>query len=131
MLKAEVVPPDQRKPESVDAYKDQLFWQTVSAQVLGELREKSAVELLMKVILDPAKGDVAQTALLALVKIGQPSVDAATKLLEGKDTQLKDFHLQRLSRSATSRSRRRTSPGSRWLPSCSGCRATRARSLRC
>jgi len=96
LLKAEVVPPDQRKPESVDAYKDQLFWQTVSAQVLGELREKSAVELLMRVILDPAKGDIAQTALLALVKIGQPSVDAATKLLEGKDAQLKDFHLQRL-----------------------------------
>ncbi|MBN2196689.1 MAG: hypothetical protein JW751_28005 [Polyangiaceae bacterium] len=96
MLEAEIKPPDQKKPESVDEYKDQLFWQTVSAQILGELREPSAAELLMKVILDPAKGDVAQTALLALVKIGQPSVDMAVKLLKGEETKLKDFQLQKL-----------------------------------
>lgn len=95
-LEAEIKPPDQKKPESVDDYKDQLFWQTVAAQVLGELKDASAVEPLLRVVLDPAKGDVAQTALLALVKIGQPAVDAAIKLLKSEDKKLQDLYLQKL-----------------------------------
>ena len=96
MLEAEIKPPEKKKPDTVEAYRDQLFWQTVSAQVLGELGDKSAVPNLMKVILDPAKADVAATALLALVKIGKPTVDAAIKLLKDEDKALADFHLQKL-----------------------------------
>src|SRR5690606_9190142 len=44
-----------------------------------------AVEPLIRVILDPSKGDVASTALLALVKIGKPSVDRAVKMLNESD----------------------------------------------
>ena len=98
MLEAEIKPPQDKKPETVEDYRDQLFWQTVSAQILGELRDASAVRPLIKVILDPYKGDVATTALLALVKIGKPASDAAVKLLQGQDKDLVDFHLQKLAK---------------------------------
>ncbi len=98
MLEAEIKPPEKKKPETVEAYRNQLFWQTVSAQVLGELREPTAVEPLIKVILDPYKGDVATTALLALVKIGKPASDRAMKVLRSEDKELVDFHLQKLAK---------------------------------
>lgn len=78
--------------DMVDPFRDQSFWQITSAQVLGELRDGQAVEPLLKVVLDPSKGAAATTALLALVKIGKPSVDRAVKLLDGSDTKLVDFH---------------------------------------
>ena len=81
-LGAEIVPPKTKKDrDKIDPYRDQLFWQTSAAQVLGVIKASEAVEPLMKVLLDPNKADVATTALLALVKIGKPSVDRATKLL--------------------------------------------------
>ncbi len=76
----------------VDPFRDQSFWQVTAAQVLGELREADAVEPLFKVLLEPSKSAVATTALLALVKIGKPSVDRALKVLDGSDTKLIDFH---------------------------------------
>lgn len=69
----------------VDPYRDELFWQVTAAQVLGELKSEKAVEPLIQAILDPSKGDLATTALLALVKIGKPSVDRAAKVLNESD----------------------------------------------
>lgn len=78
--------------DMVDPFRDESFWQITAAQVLGELRDPEAVEPLLRVLLDPSKGAAATTALLALVKIGKPAVDRATKLLDGSDTKLIDFH---------------------------------------
>src|SRR5690606_24176805 len=92
-LNAEIDPPKTKKDrDKIDPYRDQLFWQTTAAQVLGLIKAPEAVEPLMKVLLDPNKGDVATTALLALVKIGKPSVDRATKLLNGEDEQLANYY---------------------------------------
>ncbi len=82
----------EQQKDLIDPFRDQLFWQTTAAQVLGELKDPSAVEPLMKTLLDPSKGNVATTALLALVKIGKPSVDAAVKVMDGSDTKLIEFY---------------------------------------
>lgn len=75
----------QQQRDLIDPYRDELFWQVTAAQVLGELKSQQAVEPLIKVVLDPSKGDVATTALLALVKIGKPAVDRAAKVLNESD----------------------------------------------
>ncbi|OQX68739.1 MAG: hypothetical protein B6A08_08640 [Sorangiineae bacterium NIC37A_2] len=79
----------------VDPFRSQQFWQVTAAQVLGELRDPAAVEPLIKVILTPAKSSIATTALLALVKIGKPSVDRAIKMLDEKDP-LVSYHKKEL-----------------------------------
>lgn len=78
--------------DMVDPFRDEQFWQVTAAQVLGELRDAEAVEPLLRMLLEPSKGSVATTSLLALVKIGKPSVDRAMKILDGSDTKLIDFH---------------------------------------
>src|SRR5690606_38688941 len=75
----------QQQRDLIDPYRNELFWQVTAAQVLGELKSEKAVEPLIRVILDPSNGDVASTALLALVKIGKPSVDRAVKMLNESD----------------------------------------------
>ncbi len=97
LLDAEIKPPKNAKQrDAVDAYRDQLFWQTTAAEVLGQLKDASAVKPLMKVMLDPTKGDVQATAVLALVKIGQPAVDEAVKLLQDKAPKLSAYSLRRI-----------------------------------
>lgn len=90
LLEADV--PDPKKDPQGNL--DQQFWQTVSAQVLGDLRDESAIEPLMKAILDPGKGPIATTALLALVKIGKP--ERAIKLLNGEEPKLAEYHIAKL-----------------------------------
>ncbi len=85
----------EQQRDMVEPYRDQLFWQVTAAQVLGALKEPSAVEPLLKVLLTPAKGSLATTSLLALVKIGKPSVDRAVKLLDVNDS-LAKFHIAEL-----------------------------------
>jgi hypothetical protein len=85
-LQDDIEPPGYGKdPGAVDKYRNALFWQTTSAQLLGELKDQSAVEPLMKVMLDPRKADVQSTAALALVKIGKPAAARAIKLLTDQD----------------------------------------------
>ncbi len=92
-LGAEIDPPKTKKDrDKIDPYRDQLFWQTTAAEVLGEIKAPEAVEPLMKVLLDPNKADVATTALLALVKIGKPSVERAAKLLNNDDDPLATYY---------------------------------------
>ncbi len=92
-LGADIVRPKTKKDtDKIDPYRDQVFWQTTAAEVLGIIKAPEAVEPLLKVLLDPEKGDVASTALLALVKIGKPAVDRAGKLLTGDDDKLEAYY---------------------------------------
>lgn len=96
-LDAEMVQPKTNKDKDlIDPFKDQQFWQVVAAEVLGRIGDPAAVEPLLKVMLDPSKGDVQSTALLALVKIGKPAADAAVKLLQGGNPELVAFNAKRL-----------------------------------
>lgn len=96
-LDAEVTVPKNNKDKSLfDDYRDQLFWQTTSAEVLGRIGDGAAAEPLIKVLLDPSKGDVQATALLALVKLGKPAAELATKLLKGEAEKLQTFQLRRI-----------------------------------
>jgi HEAT repeat protein len=76
----------------LDDYRDQIFWQITSAQLLGLLEEPSAVEPLLELLLDPNKADAHVTALYSLVQIGAPSVQRAVKLLDGTDPRHPKFH---------------------------------------
>lgn len=82
-------------PEMIDRYRDQQLWQTGAAELLGELREETAVEPLLKALLDPQKADVAATAVVALVKIGKPAQDRALKLLASPEDPLAVFWAQK------------------------------------
>ncbi len=96
-LEAEITPPKSDKDKDlIDPYRDQLFWQTTSAELLGRIGDAQAVDPLLKVMLDPSKADVQTTALLALVKLGKPTVETATKLLEGKADKLIAFNARRI-----------------------------------
>jgi hypothetical protein len=94
-LEHEITPPGKDKT-AIDPYKDELFWQTTAAQLLGMIGDPQAVEPLLKVMLDPNKADVQATALLALVKLGKPTVDTASKLIAGKDEKLVAFAMRRI-----------------------------------
>ena len=96
MLDAEIVlPKGANDKDKIDPYRDQLFWQTTAAKLLGEIKDAGAVEQLLKVMLDPAKADVQVTALLALVKVGKPVLPEAIKLLKGENEKLKTFAARR------------------------------------
>jgi hypothetical protein len=68
--------------------KDEVVWQTGAAQVLGTLRASNAVRPLLRVVLSPAKIDIAATAVNALIKIGKPAIGPATALLRSEDAEL-------------------------------------------
>ena len=72
----------------VAPFQNELFWQTTSAELLGELREPSAVKPLLKIVMTPAKADVAATAIMALVKIGKDAVPELVAALTGQDADL-------------------------------------------
>jgi hypothetical protein len=90
----------QNDPNSVNDYKDRLYQTVTAAQILGELGDASAVKPLIKVVLDPAKRDAGNEALLALTKIGKPSVDAAVKLFQDKDEELAAFQQRKLQKAS-------------------------------
>lgn len=91
----------QEKSESAVAdYRDALYQTITAIQLLGELGAASAVVPLIKVILDPGKADAGNEALLALTKIGKPSVDATVKLLQDQDPDLAQFHQRRLQKAS-------------------------------
>jgi hypothetical protein len=70
------------------AYQNELFWQTTSAEVLGEMRDATAIKALLKVLLDPAKSDVAPAALFGILRIGREAVPVLLDVLAGKDAEL-------------------------------------------
>ena len=75
---------------------NQQFWQATAAQLLGVIGDPQAVEPLLKVMLDPTKADIQPTAISALIKLGKPTVDAASRLLQGKDDKLVGFAMRRI-----------------------------------
>lgn len=89
-------PTGAKDKDKIDPYRDQLFWQTTAAQVLGEIGAAEAVEPMVKIMLDPAKADVQATAVLAMVKIGKPAAQAAIKILKGEDEKMIAFMYRRM-----------------------------------
>jgi hypothetical protein len=71
--------------------RDEFFWQATAAEVLGLMKSAGAVKPLIKVLLSPAKADLGTTSILALVKIGKPSIAPAVALLKGDDKELIDY----------------------------------------
>lgn len=63
-------------------YADQLFWQGTAIDVLGRLRNPSAVEPLVQVLLDTEKSDLHDATLLALTAIGRPALERALSLVQ-------------------------------------------------
>jgi len=92
----EIPKPKQGEVALQKTINDQIFWQTTSARILGELGEASAIEPLFMLILDPTKGSVATTAVMALVKLGKPAAERAVKLLKGEDEKLKAHSLAKM-----------------------------------
>jgi HEAT repeat protein len=70
------------------AYRNELYWQTTSAEVLGELRDATTTKSLLKILLDPSKVDVAPAAALGIAAIGKDAVPALLDALAGKDAEL-------------------------------------------
>lgn len=75
-------------PANQQQLQNEAFWQTVAARALGEMRSEKAARPLLKLILTPTKGPIANTALVAMVKIGKASIKPAEALLKGEDTEL-------------------------------------------
>jgi hypothetical protein len=101
MIEVQVTPPNDKDKSSFDDWKDQIVWQDTAAKVLGKIGDPSAVEPLIKVMLDPTKGmteftTVQITAASALIKIGKPAADAAAKLLKSDYEKLQTFQLRRI-----------------------------------
>lgn len=101
MIEVQVTPPNDKDKSSFDEWKDQLVWQDTAAKVLGGIGDPAATEPLLKVLLDPTKGQkefagIQSTAVLALVKIGKPAADAAAKLLKSDYEKLQTFQLTRI-----------------------------------
>jgi hypothetical protein len=81
----------EKNPQKIAEYRNQLFWQTTAAQVLGAIGDPAAVEPLLKVVLDPGRDSVRRDALVALVKIGKPAGERAIKLLSNPDDPLASY----------------------------------------
>lgn len=78
-------------PKDQNQLADEMYWQATSARVLGILKAPNAVKPLIKMLLSPLKAAGQLNALLALVKIGKPSVGPAAALLKGDDKDLVEY----------------------------------------
>jgi hypothetical protein len=101
MIEVQVTPPNDKDKSSFDEWKDQIVWQDTAAKLLGKIGDPSAIEPLIKVMLDPTKGTtefttVQITSASALIKIGKPAAEAAGKLLKSDYEKLQAFQLRRI-----------------------------------
>jgi HEAT repeat protein len=96
----ELPAPGEQNKAKVSDFRNQQFWQTTSAQLLGVIGDPAGVEPLLKVVLDPSKANVQPDAYVALVKIGKPAVARASQLLNGTDKELVDFAAARARKAA-------------------------------
>jgi HEAT repeat protein len=78
-------------PKDMATKKDELVWQITAAQILGMLKSEKAIVPLLKIVLSPMKADAALTAILALVKIGKPSIPPTVELLRGDNKDLIEY----------------------------------------
>lgn len=82
---------------------NQVYWQVTAAEILGNLKSEKAVKPLIKVVLSPFKANIATTAINALIKIDKPALDAAVALMNGEDTELKEYATEEAKRAAEDR----------------------------
>lgn len=92
----------EQNKEKITEFRNQQFWQTTAAQLLGVIGDPAAVDPLLKVLLDPAKANLHADAVISLVKLGKPAVARATQLLGGEDKELVEFASQRARKAAGS-----------------------------
>lgn len=83
-----LVEADRGNPSKITAYRNEQFWQVTAAEVLGNVRATEAARPLFKVVLDPAKADVAATAIMALVKLGPAVVPVLRGAVLGSDAEM-------------------------------------------
>jgi hypothetical protein len=80
--------PGEQDKAKVTEFRNQQFWQTTSAQLLGVIGDPKGVDALFRVLVDPAKANVQPDAYVALVKIGKPAVARSIQILQGQDKEL-------------------------------------------
>lgn len=78
-------------PKNVPELRCEIYWQTVSALLLGELKAAEAVKPLFKVVLTADKKEIGPTAVVALTKIGKPTVLPVLDALTGKDAEMVEY----------------------------------------
>ncbi len=82
---------DKDNKDKITSYRNEQFWQVTSAEILGTIKSAKAVKPLFKCIVNPSKADVAASAVMALVKIGQPAMPMLSDALLGKDTEINEW----------------------------------------
>ena len=75
-------------PKEKGPLTDEMFWQQTATVILGNLKAAGAVKPLIKMLLSPPKAASHIDAILALVKIGKPSIGPTVALLKGEDDDL-------------------------------------------
>lgn len=80
---------DEKKADkaALDKARNEVYWQTVAAELLGELQATDAIKPLFNAVLMPEKKNVAGTAVVSLIKIGKPAVVPLLDVLAGKDAE--------------------------------------------
>jgi HEAT repeat protein len=82
---------DKDKKDKIGAYRNEQFWQVTSAEILGNIKSAKAIKPLFKCVVNPNKGDVAATAVMAIVKTGKGSMPVLTDILLGKDAEMIEY----------------------------------------
>jgi len=72
----------------VSDFRNQQFWQTTSAQLLGVIGDPKGIDALFRVLMEPGKANVQPDAYVSLVKIGKPAVARSIQVLQGQDKEL-------------------------------------------
>ncbi|HEU4577027.1 MAG TPA: hypothetical protein VFS67_02150 [Polyangiaceae bacterium] len=87
----ELPSPGEQDKAKVTEFRNQQFWQTTSAQLLGVIGDPKGVDALFRVLVDPGKANVQPDAVVALVKIGKPAVARGIQILQGQDKEIVDL----------------------------------------
>ncbi len=84
---------DEKKADkaALDAARNEVYWQTVSAMLLGELQATEAIKPLFKAVIMPEKKNIAGTAIVAMIKIGKPAVVPLLDVLANKDPEMAEL----------------------------------------
>ncbi|MCS6899058.1 MAG: hypothetical protein RMJ98_02165 [Myxococcales bacterium] len=85
------VDPKKADKAALDTAKNEVYWQTVAAEVLGEQQAAEAIRPLFKAVLLPEKKNLAATAVVALIKIGKPAVVPLLDILANKDPEMAEI----------------------------------------
>ncbi len=78
-------------PKLMADAKNEVYWQNVAAELLGELKAAEAVKPLFKIVMLPEKKTVAGSAVVALIKIGKPAVPPLLDIIAGKDNEMAEL----------------------------------------